>query len=108
MEYQLIYYEIVGEKDKKGKIKKYIDLLKERSEEKRVTRPYQMTGLEIAEILGDKEHKSLYIKLAKEMNNQFLLELARDVAERPNIENKGAYFMTLLKKKKDEISNNGK
>ncbi len=84
---------------------KYIELLKERGEEKRVTKSYQMTGLKIAEILGDKEHKALYIKLAKENNENFLLGLAKDIADRDNVNNKGAYFMTMLKKHKNESKN---
>ncbi len=89
----------------KEKQNKYIELLKERGEEKRVTKSYQMTGLKIAEILDDKEHKALYIKLAKENNENFLLGLAKDIAERDNVKNKGAYFMTMLKKRKNGSKN---
>jgi len=90
------------------KIKKYFDLLRERGKEKRITKSYQITGLEIAKILGDEEHKSLYIKLAKEGDDRFLLGLAKDIADRKNIENRGAYFMTMLKKHKNNEDNNNR
>jgi len=89
--------------DKDKKINnKYMETLKKRGEDKHVTKSFQMTGLKIAEILNDKEHKALYIKLAKKHNDQFLLKLAKDIAEREGVENKGAYFMTVLKNKKNE------
>ncbi len=88
---------------KKEDINEYIEALKERGKEKRVTKPYQAAGLYIAEILEDKDHKSLYIKMAKEHNYDYLIGLAKDVAERKNIENKGAYFMTMLEKHKNEL-----
>lgn len=76
----------------------YIDLLKKRGKESKVYSPHQMTGLLIAEILGDEKHKALYIKLAKTGNPNTLLGLAKDVADRENIKNKGAYFMKVLYK----------
>lgn len=77
----------------------YIEELKRRSKKSRVTKPYQFIGLEIATMLGDKKHKSLYIKLAKELNPIYLLELAHSVSGRKNIKNMGAYFMKILYKK---------
>ncbi len=77
----------------------YIELLKKRAKESKVYSSHQMTGLMIAEILGDEQHKSLYIKLAKTGNADELLKLAKSVAERENVKNKGAYFMRLLHKK---------
>jgi len=56
----------------------------------------------IAEILHDDKHKALYIKLAKERNQNKLLELAKGIAERPNIKNKGAYFMKMVQVIKQE------
>ncbi|MBI2515250.1 hypothetical protein HYV91_03705 [Candidatus Wolfebacteria bacterium] len=76
----------------------YIETLKERAKKSRVYRKYQLTGLLISQLLNDEKHKSLYIKLAKEKDQQKLLELARDVSDRKNVSNKGAYFMTLLTK----------
>lgn len=78
--------------------KDYLEILKERAKKSHVYRKYQMIGLMIAQLLNDEKHKSLYIKLAKEHNNEHLLSIAKDVAERKNIENKGAYFMKVLVK----------
>lgn len=57
-----------------------------------------MVGLEITELLRDEKHKSLYIKLAKEHNSDELLRIAKDVNDRKNIENRGAYFMKVIAK----------
>jgi len=73
----------------------YIEELKRRRKESRVYSEYQLVGLLVAEVLEDEEHKSLYIKLAKEHDPHKLLKLAKSVAERKNVENKGAYFMKL-------------
>ena len=80
--------------------KDYIDKLKERAKESRVYSSHQMTGLMLSEILGDEAHKSLYIKLAKNNDEDALLKLAKSVAERKQVENKGAYFMKLLKEER--------
>lgn len=76
---------------------KYIKLLEERSKTSKVYKPYQLTGLFLAELLEDQSHKSLYMKLAKEYDNTDLMIAARDIAEKENIQNKGAYFMSILK-----------
>lgn len=83
--------------DFKAASKKYFLTLKERKDESKIYKPYQLIGLQIADILNDRAHKSLYIKLAKTRNNTFLLSLARRIAERRDIENMGAYFMKMLK-----------
>lgn len=75
----------------------YFGILKERSKHSRVYKPHQLTGLNLAEILEDPEHKSLYMKLSKTYDNGELIRMAKDLAERKNVENKGAYFMKLLK-----------
>jgi len=75
----------------------YVITLKDRAKKSRVYQPHQMTGLTLAEILEDSQHKSLYMKLAKIYDNHELLRLAKNLAERKTIENKGAYFMKLLK-----------
>ncbi len=74
----------------------YRELLKKRAKESKVYTSYQLTGLLLAEILKDKGHKSLYIKLAKEHGSDKLIKLAKSVAERKNVKNMGAYFMRLL------------
>lgn len=76
--------------------KEYFKLLKERSKTSRVYKSHQMTGLTLAEILEDQEHKSLYMRLSKIYDNHELIRLAKNLAERKNIENKGAYFMKVL------------
>jgi len=80
----------------------YLETLRERKKKGHIFRAFQMSGLEIAGILHDEAHKSLYIRLAKTHNPDMLIKLARDVAERKNIQNYGAYFMRLLALKKAE------
>lgn len=87
--------------------KNYIEILKERSKTSHVYKKFQLTGLLISEILKDEKHKSLYIKLAKEHDEEKLMRLAREVAERKGIKNKGAYFMKLLQKINELEKKNG-
>jgi hypothetical protein len=88
------------------KSEKYIRELRQRAEKSRVYRKYQAVGLMIAEILSDRAHASLYIKLAKEKGGEKLLQLAKDVAGRKGVKNKGAYFMyCLLHQKKNGARN---
>lgn len=75
----------------------YLKELARRGKESHVYKKYQLLGLEISQILHDEKHKALYIKLAKERNGDNLMRLAKDIADRKNIKNRGAYFMTLLK-----------
>ena len=78
--------------------KDYLNALKKRSKESRVYKKFQYTGLTIAQILNDEKHKALYIKMAKKYDDQKLIATAKSVAERKNIENKGAYFMKVFYK----------
>jgi hypothetical protein len=71
----------------------YLSELAARRRKSRAYTRHQLMGLLIAELLGDRTHKSLYIKMAKEGNPDVLMSLAKDVADRPNIDNRGAYFM---------------
>ena len=75
---------------------KYIAELARRAKESHVYRNYQLVGLEIADVLHDRPHKALYIKLAKEGNPRRLLAVAKDVAERNGVKNRGAYFMRVV------------
>jgi hypothetical protein len=77
----------------------YLAKLRQRGKESHVYKSYQLLGLEIAKILGDEKHKALYIKLAKEMDASRLLGVAKDVADRAGIKNKGAYFMRIISEK---------
>ena len=83
--------------------KEYLEKLKTRKKDSHVYRRYQLIGLQIADILKDRPHKALYIKLAKERNPEKLMELAKSVAEREHIEKKGAYFMKCLTTKKFQV-----
>jgi hypothetical protein len=74
----------------------YLKKLQQRAKESHVYSKYQLLGLEIAHILEDEKHKALYIKLAKERGGDTLMRLAKEVAERKNIRNKGAYFMKVI------------
>ena len=75
---------------------KYLETLKKRARESKVYSFHQLVGLDLAKILEDEGHKSLYMKLAKTKSPARLLKLAKEVAERKNVKNKGAYFMKLL------------
>jgi TnpA family transposase len=74
----------------------YLETLKSRGAKNRVSQSFQLVGLEIATILKDMPHKALYIKFAKEYNPGQLLALAKDVAERREVKNRGAYFMRVV------------
>ena len=77
--------------------KDYVKRLDERARESRVYRSYQLVGLELADILRDSSHTALYIKIAKDHpDHHRLLKLAKDIAGRQTVKNKGAYFMRLL------------
>lgn len=77
--------------------KHYFDDLKKRAKESRVYRDYQLIGLELSEILEDPSHRSLYIKLAKEGDPHKLVRLAKTIADKKGVKNRGAYFMKMLK-----------
>lgn len=85
--------------------KDYFKTLKERGKESKVYRDFQALGLEIAELLQDKAHKALYIKLAKKHDGSKLLAIAKDISQRENVTNKGAYFMTLITRLKHDATN---
>jgi hypothetical protein len=80
----------------------YMKELKEREKKSHVYKEFQLVGLEIADILKDRGHKALYIKLAKKGNAHELLRLAKDIADRRNVTSKGAYFMAIVAGKKEE------
>ena len=84
----------------------YLQKLKKRGRESRVYRSYQLVGLEIAQLLGDEKHKALYIKLVKQGDAQRLLGLAKEISQKKNVKNKGAYFMTTMNLTK--VRNNAK
>ena len=78
----------------------YLTSLKERASKSHVYKKHQSIGLLLAELLQDNTHKALYMKLAKTIHQDTLLRIAKDVSQRAQVKNKGAYFMRLLKEKK--------
>jgi len=80
----------------------YLKELARRGKESHVYRKYQLIGLEISQLLKDERHKVLYIKLAKEGNADRMLALAKDVAGRDSVKNKGAYFMAILREEAEK------
>lgn len=74
----------------------YLEEIRKRGKKTRAYSKFQLLGLEIAGLLEDEEHKALYIKLAKERDGRMLWRIAREVSEKKNVKNKGAYFMKLL------------
>lgn len=88
-------------------MKDYLEELKERGKTSRIHREYQLIGLLVSQILEDESHKSLYIKLVREYGSEKILQLAKSVAERKRVKNKGAYFMKMLEiEKSDENPKN--
>ncbi len=99
---QDLFGNLKSEMDPLGKMtSSYIQELRRRTSESHAYKSYQLTGLEIANILEDWEHKSLYMRLAKERGESKMMQLAKEVAEKKNVENKGAYFMMVIKSEKD-------
>ena len=80
----------------------YIATLKKRGKESKVYKKHQLIGLEIAQILSDEKHKTLYIKLAKEGEPEKLIALAKRIADTKNINNRGAYFMKVVTSEKSK------
>lgn len=74
---------------------RYLRELAARRTKSRVRTRHQLVGLLIAEMLQDRPHKSLYIRMAKEGDPDLLMTLAKDVASRGKVEHPGAYFMAV-------------
>ncbi|MCX7589346.1 MAG: hypothetical protein N2Z85_00180 [Patescibacteria group bacterium] len=83
--------------DKFANLNDYLEQLKKRKKQSKIYQKYQLTGLILADLLKDKKHKTLYIKLAKQINNDKLIEIAKLIKENEKIKNPGAYFMWKLK-----------
>ena len=80
------------------------DILKSRKVQKKyITQEFQHFGYRLAEGLDDLEHKSLYIKLAKEEDRD-LLQKAWDFVKDSRAKSKGRLFMWKLKKLREERS----
>lgn len=74
------------------------------TEERYISREFQKYGYILAEELGDLEHKSLYIKLAKE-TPRHLLEEARRYVSDSNARSKPRLFMWKLAQLRRELKN---
>ena len=79
--------------------KDYLKTITERKKQTNVFKDFQHIGLVIAQMLGDEKHKTLYIKLAKNISGQVLMPIAKDIVERADVSRKGAYFMKILKER---------
>lgn len=75
---------------------RYFETLTDRAKKSKVYKPFQLVGLTVAQLLDDDRHRSLYIKLAQKHKHDYLLQLAKRIAESKNIVNKGAYFMRVF------------
>lgn len=80
-------------------------------EDKYISREFQKYGYELADELGDLKHKSLYIKLAKDLPRA-LLENARNfVKDAVHVESKPKLFMwkvTELRREWEKSKNHSK
>lgn len=85
----------------------YLEKMKGRKALSRVHSKHQDIGLAVAEILEDKKHVALYMKIAK-TEGDILLAMAKSVAENKNIKNRGAYFMSLWHKYRGNETDNDK
>jgi len=74
----------------------YAEVIRERGKTSRVRRSFQFSGLTLTELLHDRNHKTIYLGLARKYDNGWLLRLAKDVLSRENVKNHGAYFMRLF------------
>lgn len=74
-----------------------------KEDKKYITQEFQDFGYRLALELDDLEHKSLYIKMAKEENRQ-LLERSLSFVSDAQAKNKGALFMWKFKQLKEESS----
>ncbi|MFA4999451.1 MAG: hypothetical protein WC519_01860 [Parcubacteria group bacterium] len=81
--------------ENKPQFNAYLDKIRERAKKSRIHSRHQMIGLMVADALGDNNHKSLYIKMAREENGEKMLYMAKSIAENPRVKNKGAYFMRI-------------
>lgn len=69
-------------------------------EDKYISREFQSFGIYLAEELDDYKHRSLYIKLAKDIHRS-ILEQALSFVSDSNARNKPALFMWKLKQLKN-------
>jgi len=71
-------------------------------EKKYISREFQDYGYRLAEELDDLKHKSLYIKLAREIPRPLLEKARVFVKDAVGVRNRSRLFMWKLKQLKDE------
>jgi len=71
-------------------------------EKKYISREFQDYGYRLAEELSDLKHKSLYIKLAREIPRPLLEKARVFVKDAVQVKSRGRLFMWKLKQLKDE------
>lgn len=71
---------------------------------KYITQEFQDYGYRLACELGDERNKSLYIKLAKEVERRLLEEARTFIKDATNVKSKARLFMWKLKQIKNEKS----
>lgn len=84
------------------KIKSFKDIIEksdfwDRHSKRFITNEFQDYGYRLALKLDDLEHKSLYIKLAKNEDRRLMEEALRFAVDYPKAKNKGRIFMWKLK-----------
>ncbi len=80
----------------------YLKTLQKRASKSNISQEFQLIGLEVAAILHDIPHKALYIKYVKEYGPDRILSIAKDIAERKDVQNLGAYFMSVVRNLREE------
>ena len=74
--------------------------------DKYISREYQAYGVMLAQELDDEKHKSLYIKMARDLPRA-LLEQARRFVKDANARSKARLFMWKLKQLRQESEKSG-
>jgi hypothetical protein len=83
-------------------LKNILDQYDYEDQKKYISREFQDYGLRLAKELDDEEHKSLYIKLAKEMPRGILEKAKSFVKDAYNVRSKAKLFMWKLKQLRKE------
>lgn len=73
-------------------------------EDKYISREFQKYGYDLAQDLGDLEHKALYIKLAKQLPRALVEKARYFVKDARNVESKPKLFMWKVTQLKKELS----
>lgn len=89
-------------------LKNILDNYDYEDQKKYISREFQDYGLRLAKELNDEEHKSLYIKLAKEVSRVILEKARAFVKDAYNVRSKAKLFMWKLKQLREEVSKKAK